>query len=149
MSNETIAFIGVLLFMAVVGISAMYFISKYPTDGVTAMSDEPKCTDALQAEIAQQYRNINSKPGLEIGLRPELGTYELCDKHYDASRTEAAEHCAVCQLQAQLAELREEHKRNLNQRTEYAEIGHRCSWRAAYEAIVARSKAALLKQEGE
>ena len=99
MSDGTVGFIVLLLFMAVVGISAMYFISKQPTDGITAMSNEQKCTASLQADIAQQYRNMNSKPGLEIGLRPELGTFELCDKHYDASRTESEEHCAVCKLE--------------------------------------------------
>lgn len=94
------------------------------------MSNEPKCTDALQAEIAQQYRNINSKPGLEIGLRPELGTYELCDKHYDASRTEAAEHCAVCQLQAQLAELLCKYNEILYQ------VGHKIPGATRHEAAV-------------
>jgi len=70
------------------------------------MSNEPKGTDKLQSEIAKEFRNMNSKPGLEIGLRPELGTFELCDKHYDASRTESEEHCAVCQLESKLEKAR-------------------------------------------
>ena len=49
----------------------------------------------------KEHRNVNSKPGLEIGLRPELGTFELCDDHYDASRTESKEHCALCKLEAE------------------------------------------------
>ena len=78
------------------------------------MSNEPKGTDKLQSEIAKEFRNMNSKPGLEIGLRPELGTFELCEKHYDASRTESEEHCAVCQLEAENATLREAAREFLN-----------------------------------
>ena len=61
---------------------------------------------------------------------------------YNALYTNGPLHTA----RQQLAELREAHKRNLRQRTEYAEIGHRCSWRSAYEAVVQRSKAALQEQ---
>jgi len=69
------------------------------------MSDKPKNADAIQAAIAQEYRNMKAIPGLEIGLRPELGTYELCHDHYDAGHTESSEHCAVCQRDKRIAEL--------------------------------------------
>ena len=52
----------------------------------------------------------------------------------------------IARLEAENEALREAHKRNLRQRTEYAELGHRCSWRSAYEAVVQRSKAALQEQ---
>lgn len=55
----------------------------------------------------QAYKNMKASPGLEIGLRPEQGTYELCDDHYDASKTEAVEHCAVCKLKAENQRLRD------------------------------------------
>jgi hypothetical protein len=77
-------------------------------EGREKMSEEPKGTAALQAEIAREFRNMKSQPGLEIGLRPELGTFELCDKHYDASKTECEEHCAVCKQQTRTAELEAE-----------------------------------------
>ena len=78
------------------------------------MSDEPKGTGALQAEIAREFRNMKASPGLEIGLRPELGTFELCDKHYDASKTECEEHCAICKLEAELERLRDGIRRHRN-----------------------------------
>ena len=65
------------------------------------MSEESKGT------IEPQFRNMKSTPGLEIGLRPELGTFELCDEHYDASKTDSQEYCAVCRLEARIALLEE------------------------------------------
>jgi len=65
------------------------------------MSDEPKGTDAIRAEIAQAYRNHKAEPCLSMGLRTEVGVHELCDKHYDAGKTESIEHCAVCKLEAE------------------------------------------------
>jgi len=66
------------------------------------MSDEPKGTDNLQADIAKAYRNMKAEPCLSMGLRTGDGIYELCDKHYDASKTESSEHCAVCKLESQV-----------------------------------------------
>ena len=66
------------------------------------MSDEPKGTDAIRA-----YRNPKAEPCLSMGLRTEAGVHELCDKHYDAGKTESIEHCAVCKLEAENKALRE------------------------------------------
>ncbi len=86
--------------------------------------NEPKGTDAIRAEIAQAYRNHKAEPCLSMGLRTEVGVHELCDKHYDAGKTESIEHCAVCKLEAELKWLQREHVRVCSSESALREVAN-------------------------
>jgi hypothetical protein len=84
-------------------------------------------------------------------MNDEFYTDPLTCKHeYLMHKGKESRWCCICNtrktVNERIAALEEAHKANLHQEistVQYTERGHRCSWRAAYEAVVQRSNSVL------